>query len=405
MRTSPIESVSHFLPLIDDLESREDVFTVQFELVEWLNRCERSISRIRDKPEEFNQETIQFASSVDSVVLPRGEFSDSLECSRANLLGIGDSIAWLLLNREFIRGSSIIRKGGYVTFRGGFEAELAALKFVFHERSEDFAILNDLTRCLGIGDLTILGRRGIDIVEVKSSPFDPQELNDRTERQIRRMSWLSDYLSADRGILPLDFDSDHDKDEGDAQTEDARWTRIVGDFEEMYYHGVLSSLLDEAVENSSGHASTSVDDVGVLCAMKSDKNIEDTDLFELTRDIAWQGGRDLLLGCVSRSIYEYPDILPIHIFDLTFESRLNLLTEEVIAFIVYPIENLLGRLRQRGLHGRFDPHTHSFQFIENEVMFAVMEYPLRRLVYELLSVETFGDLIRASIDQHSGPEE
>src|SRR5439155_24191216 len=106
---SPREVLRHFIPRVDTLDSRESFFQIQFELLDWLIECEREISKERDKPEVRRPGPLSVDANMDEMLRAQSTLDDA-EQAKHLLLHIGDSLAWIMLSREFIRGSSAMRK-------------------------------------------------------------------------------------------------------------------------------------------------------------------------------------------------------------------------------------------------------------------------------------------------------
>ncbi len=86
------------------------------------------------------------------------------------LRAVGDAMAWRLFNydRRFLLALSRNSPAGPMVGKAGLDWELGAVKETW-ERDGDFALLHDLTNAVRIGDITVFGKSGPMIAEVKRS--------------------------------------------------------------------------------------------------------------------------------------------------------------------------------------------------------------------------------------------
>jgi hypothetical protein len=312
---------------------------------------------------------------------------EGAEWARALLLHIGDSLAWLLLPREFIRGSLSVRKGGHVTFRSGFENEVKVLRALSEKGFDEIALLNDLTNCLGIGDLTVVRNGRTRTIEVKSSGMWTSADDPRIARQEIRQRWLSEYASVKEGKLPAapHFGS-------------SEGFRVISESEIRYHQRELSDLIGEAGRAEAGWATRKLGDEGCLTAMRRGVNIGDTDQFEiLDRMRRPDDDNELFMGCVNRVPDDIRDVLPIPLFDMTYESRFGILADDVLVFVAYTKANVLRAFARKGYReGEKVSEGVSLARQDGEGQFQVL-YPIRRLLYELLSLESLVKHVFAGI--------
>ena len=208
-----------------------------------LYEVEKDISIVADKPESIlNNLGVVFESEEEK----RGklsEFRDNAEFSKEIILTFGDSLAWILLDREFIRGSINSKKGGNVTFRSGFEAEVEVLNLM-EKKKDTLAILCDLTHCLGISDVISISPDEICLNEVKSSSYTHNDcvINEdkRLKKQIQKMDWFVKYSSVKEGELPIPKDVEENFEE---YKKTLHSKRIATDIEERHYFKELDEVI------------------------------------------------------------------------------------------------------------------------------------------------------------------
>lgn len=392
----PNKIIGRFLSLLDKLETREDFFKIQYDLLETLYEVEKAISIGADKPESIVKNLGIMSESEKRDKL--SEFRENAEFSKEIILTFGDSLAWILLDREFIRGSIDSKKGGNVTFRSGFEAEVEVLKLM-EKKKDALAVLCDLTHCLGISDVISIGRDGISLNEVKYSSYQYNDSfvneDERIEKQVQKMDWLRKYSSVIEGEIPIpkNVAENYEKHNKILHTK-----RIATDLEDRHYFKELDEVILRAKKERSKYAYIVLDNLGLLEAyyMKDYKKLYRSNAF-LTTGLV-QKDDVLIFGYLNRHIFDFPDILPIPLFDISKSSRYELLLENVFVFVTYPIKKILQLFSSKGIKATWEKGVLSLSKKGAEHNVQVMPYQIERMLYELLTPESFVNIMSVAID-------
>ena len=394
----PDEIIKKFLPLLNKLDTREDFFKIQYDLLSTLYEVEKAISIVADKPESIlNNLGIVSESEVEKRD-KLSEFRDNAEFSKEIILTFGDSLAWILLDREFIRGSINSKKGGNVTFRSGFEAEVEFLNSM-EKKKDTLAIFCDLTHCLGISDVISIRPDEICLNEVKSSSYTHNDyvINEdkRLKKQTQKMDWFVKYSSVKEGELPIPKDVEENFEE---YNKILHTKRIVTDIEDRHYFKELDEVILRAKNERSKYAYVVLDNMGLLEAYYGkDYNKFCVGNSLLTTGLAQKGDR-LIFGCLNRHIFDFPDILPIPLFGISQSSLYELLSENVLVFVTYPIKKLIQLFSTRGVKATWEEGVLSLSKKGVDHNVQVLPYQINRMLYELLTPESLVNIISVAID-------
>jgi len=104
---------------------------------------------------------------------------------------VGDSIAYIYIDRWDIKPFQFKESAGFLSGKKGFESELKCFRYCY--KVNCIAILNDLTNCLRHGDLTLIKKDSFKIIEIKSGWVS----NKRTVRQQENLEHILKYLESD----------------------------------------------------------------------------------------------------------------------------------------------------------------------------------------------------------------
>jgi len=390
--SSPVDLVGRFLRGFEGLASREDLFRFQFDLIEEITACERRWSQLVDKPGSSQGPNSSASRHALGSERHPGEISELEDVAFAKviLLHFGDSLAWLLLDRTHIRGASTGQKGGHITFRSGFDTEVQAFELLRGEPTVKFAILNDLTNCLCVGDITALDEDGLRLIEVKGS--DSWMEDPRALRQVERAKWFLSYTSVDEGELPDGL--------GDAvglipkswkRTGKPRFFRTRTEREEKYHHTQLSNCIEKTLDGSEGWSTTILANAGVLGVWLASSGGEQTNQLDILDGLRDGTRKEILMGLVNRQIDDFHDLLPIPLFDISDRAKTALLTDAVHACVVYPRNRLEEAFLKRGyrcLPIRPPVGNSPFTLEKDGLKMAPMDYLFRRLLYETLELDS-----------------
>jgi hypothetical protein len=110
------------------------------------------------------------------------------------LLDIGDSIAFIYVDRWDIQPFLSRPHAGFISGKAGLEGELRLLRILFENGEK--ALLNDITHCLRVGDITLFRDGDIIPIEVKSS--EAGKASARAKRQQASGEKIMRFLVDDR---------------------------------------------------------------------------------------------------------------------------------------------------------------------------------------------------------------
>jgi hypothetical protein len=110
------------------------------------------------------------------------------------LRDVGDSLAFIYLNRWDIRPFLSRPHAGHISGKAGLQAELRLLRILFENGQN--ALLNDITNCMRVGDITLFLDAGFVPIEVKSS--EAGKASERAKRQLAAGERIMQFLAEDR---------------------------------------------------------------------------------------------------------------------------------------------------------------------------------------------------------------
>lgn len=102
-----------------------------------------------------------------------------------------DALAYKVFSKYDLKNLTFNSESGFISGKKGLDRELEVLKQIFE--SGGIAILNDLTNCITIGDISELAEDRINLIEVKTS----NGKNNRIIRQEKRRKIHMDHLHND----------------------------------------------------------------------------------------------------------------------------------------------------------------------------------------------------------------
>lgn len=149
----------------------------------------------------------------------------------AILRDIGDALAFTYINRWDIKPLAFKESPGFLSEKAGLRMELEALRTVF--ALGQVGILNDLTNCLRYGDISAVKNGRLFIFEVKSG----KSRSRRTERQLRKASEITEYLTTDRTKRLYNQEGD--------------FHRISAHAEETDHSNALNALIAQAIAHGT----------------------------------------------------------------------------------------------------------------------------------------------------------
>jgi hypothetical protein len=174
--------------------------------------------------------------------------------------------------------------------------------------------------------------------------------------------------------------------------------RIVTDIEDRHYFKELDEVILRAKNERSKYAYVVLDNMGLLEAYYGkDYNKFCVGNSLLTTGLAQKGDR-LIFGCLNRHIFDFPDILPIPLFGISQSSLYELLSENVLVFVTYPIKKLIQLFSTRGVKATWEEGVLSLSKKGVDHNVQVLPYQINRMLYELLTPESLVNIISVAID-------
>lgn len=174
-----LRNLSRIEELLEDLDTLEtpdqylsfqgDLFREVFETFGRLGSCRQSVKRLsKGRPPKSDVDPPTDVGLGDGINAWRFEALVFERLAR-QLRTVGDGLAWRTLNynRSLVVAMSRNESPGPLEHKEGLDFELGAVLDIW-QKKESFALLNDLTNCLRIADLTEVGADGhVVLHEVK----------------------------------------------------------------------------------------------------------------------------------------------------------------------------------------------------------------------------------------------
>jgi hypothetical protein len=202
-------SMSEYCDVLEDfldisrrrVANRTALYHLQLSMFTQLVEREAMIRRAKQMIRDIEARSPSGVKQGESEIadLQKGIFLNRLHANA--IRAIGDGIAWRALgyDRAVTRVMSE-RETKQNLLSEGTEAELSEFSRCFYE-GRQFPILNALTNCLAIGDLTVIGEDGsTEIIEVKTS-------NAKSRRKIRQKQSMREVVT----LLSLGCGATEDK--------------------------------------------------------------------------------------------------------------------------------------------------------------------------------------------------
>lgn len=363
------------------------MFKLQGQILMDLVDAENSVAEYKKKLIELEQDN----ASQEDIQFVQSELYKYRRLRYA-LRDIGDGIAWRLLESDRCALSQMaIRARKPHINKGGLEQELIELGDVIN-RTNEVAVLNDLTNILKKGDVTAkLADGSFEFVEVKSS-------NTKSSRLVRQKQDLEETIS---------FLNDGEKKEG---TELIRISILqvtprsyLRNFERLLVRAETECLITEKIgEHLLLH----------LTDFLAARDEIDPSISFGERDAIigqWQANSDMVLEFNTIDRYTHvQNFAPYSIFPIAHRLRVKLMTGALLVGTSLNASAVLRYLNRRGWAVVKGPEEFAkdFELDElTEVPFAALKKGpltvhlplpiLGRLAHEYLSIVTLGDIFDA----------
>lgn len=306
---------------------------------------------------------------------PKDSFGIEEAIERRKLLKLlGTTIAWILLefDRPYIRNFARGHDSGFISGKKGLGLELLALKTAF-EFENSAAILHDITNCLHIGDLSVIGPKGILTLELKLKK--KKKMDRREIRQKRRMEIVREF---------------YDKRISTKLIKGKTSVRHLSKNRDKHNWNELFAVIDEAIR--VGYGIRKVEKCLIYCAIRNDISIDKV-IRRIARTKPFQDAR-IVFGCHDNHIdIGLPSIMPFTCFEIPVLYKEKLLFREVNFCVMLDLNSLCRIMEENGYNCRIsqDSKTGILEVSDKaaesehgEIGFGIID----RLLYECLSIDT-----------------
>ncbi|MGD1157080.1 MAG: hypothetical protein ABSA41_14775 [Terriglobia bacterium] len=368
----------------------QPVFKAQLEMVEAVVRLEEEMSRIEEERKQLLLNIPELKASGDNIQVRAsqekaselGIQKETLKYVRHCILLIGDTIAARILHVDAIKHFAAYPSPGFLSGKKGLAAELDAAKRFYAEKY--MVVINDLTNCLRVGDLTL--RKGEDVrtFEVKSNPeayFTPE-----AARQIMIPRGIHEYIRTDalKGAIKVP---------GEKQFAE-QIIRIASGTQEDWHDEIAGRLYRRLKKGET--PSIQWGKKWYLASKRKDCDRLKEKISGLTQSGEW------VVANVRRRVTDYPDIPP---FTLWFrpDSGTEIMTGDVTVISAFAISDLAELFGRKGVRITWEsrqedlfPVQVSSDYLEQHSEFEfkgnVGDWHRLRVLYAFLALETFVEI-------------
>jgi hypothetical protein len=177
--------LNEFLPRLDRASTGDELFAAHVSLVARLRARQDHIVKLRERSTELASERSELArirpKPVSELRAVQAELTDvewEAAVHRALYwlsLDLGDALAWrsLRFDRAAISVLGMGNRVAWLSSGRGWDAEIAAINELSNMGT--YALLNDATTCLRLGDITCFFEDRVEIREVKAGRIVPDE--------------------------------------------------------------------------------------------------------------------------------------------------------------------------------------------------------------------------------------
>lgn len=349
------ETIRQLLTALDTATDLRDYFELQVELFQHIHRVEthraassRALKRLR-KGGQLQAEAPKLLTNGDpndsGTWLFEGLVSERLA---RQLRTVGDGLAWQSLgyDRRLILALAGNERPGPIVDKVGLKAEIAEVNE--HSSQGRFALMHDLTNCLRISDLSVIGTGPeIALREVKTSGRTPAAQRDRAQTAVNAVTSGGQLPGRIPGsslvVLGTEFRTDLGlvSDAIDLARQRGYQGITVGEGRAVFVASVLDmdrlygNTAEQAVKDMAQSKSATFRRAGIDKATHHQiANSGDT------------AGRSALTA-------------PVSIFPLDVDDRTDLICDMVTVEVTASVDALVQQLESRGLEAEvlYPPHT------------------------------------------------
>lgn len=200
----------HLIRAVKQSINPGDFWKSQCLLLDNLKREESLIHKRRSRLEAIKKAKLNYTRSPGKSIDQIRRYDHLIEVfqksedhhwdNRNALRYLGDTLAYKLLPEHAVRAFSWGSDSGLVFDKDGLNLEIQCAEAI--ASAGHFALMNDLTHCLTVADLSVLGPNGLSLMECKSPGSNKR--SDRHVRQLERAHYISDLLKNDKLELPIE---------------------------------------------------------------------------------------------------------------------------------------------------------------------------------------------------------
>jgi hypothetical protein len=175
-------------------------YEIQQELVERISRAEKRIRDLRRRLgiiRKWLATHREDRQRIQSLKPRQSQLVHEIDGARdfiSTLRDVGDSIAFIYTDRWDIKPFLSRPHAGFISGKAGLEGELRLLRILFDQGEN--ALLNDITNCMRVGDITLFLEGEMVPIEVKSS--EAGKASARAKRQMAAGNQIMRFLAEDR---------------------------------------------------------------------------------------------------------------------------------------------------------------------------------------------------------------
>lgn len=325
------------------------------------------------------------------ILYSKIKFNTDLEIAyrrrRAILKRLADGLAWKFFgfDEHLLRVYAQPDPPGFMAGKSGYSSERLVTEVGYEYPEVKFAIQNDITNVLRVGDVTLLLSNGaIFSIEVKASH---RKINSpRTKRQIKRYEEIVAYVQAGSGEMVEIL--------GEPQYS------VAVPLDQKYYWKDLERIAFRAKQKG---AAWQVVDKGVLiiCHKEYDELKLQCLLGRALHDARWIEA-SVRFGCLSRhadpldnDILRY--VTPITAFELDPSILVDLLVGGLDATILVDVNVVKQMFRATGFETEISIESRMLIKASSGTKLKIAERPWNLLVYGLLTLPCFITLVASSL--------
>lgn len=313
--------------------------------------------------------------------LQNQEMLEEARKRRRLLKVLGSTVAWVLLDfdRPYIRTFSRNLDPGFISGKEGLKLEMIALRASF-SRPNCAGVLHDITNCLRIGDLSMIGpNHSIRTVELKIVKNEGK-MGGRDHRQYARGRDIREFYDTGRStkITPGLTTIRHIARKRDRHN----WQQLCHVIRKAEKYGIATKMVEKCL---------------TYCVFKA--NIKDHVLEKTAKTTVarFRKRSDATVGFLSEQ-FSTPTILPVTCFNLPRKYKEQILFGDIGVCVFVDLRRLAETLTFQGFPSKvIRDRTEGLlrtKFSNVVAPIIMKEGLLVRLLYEFASVETITGYMR-----------